>query len=163
MSIYWEIKRESPTGVKISNLIKEMDVISTEIKKLCDDIGTKQYQRGHNTAGIVAVRFEEEPDMNLYKYYLKEKKLYSPRLSTKIGKALQKRFDDCGFIARGSLDKLVGNAEFIYSVGFSEFDSCFVITTREKWHSNKNFNLTDDCKEIKWSEFTKLEEEDNKN
>ena len=160
MGIYWKIDKTSNTGKEIKKVLEEFKAINKRIKTLCDEFGTETYNTGYQTAGIVAMKFDKEPDMSMFKYYDKAKRLYAPKKSTKAGKSLLKRFEACGSLPRDVIDKIVGNEEFLYTCGFEEKQECYVISTRDKWHDNPKFKLTEDCKEIKWSDYKELKELD---
>ena len=155
-TIYYKTLKTSDTGRKFQDLVDKAKIIQLEIETFCAAINaTKKYAyKGIMATGLGAVEFIESPDMKLWKKYPSLEGYYTPRLSSKEGKELQKKFYSFETIKKFAVNDIIGLKAFLYTCGYYNDtpSGFFGFMIESSW----NHTMPADCVEITFGEFEKL-------
>lgn len=149
------IKKSSATGKKIANIFTRADEAWEQEKKIVSSFGAEQFSRRSDCmgGGITSLRFEEVPDMRVWKEHGQYHNHYSPRRNTKKGMEIQDMFDAVPMVKRFDLDEVLGNNDPFRSMGFIRGSGeYFGFTIGDDW----NIDLPDDAKEVTVAEYKKI-------
>ena len=160
-SIYFKTDRASETGVKMQNLIDKGKTIQEEILKYVKELGgTEYYLRSGRSVfhtGIIGVEFKDQPDMKIWKKFPDYIKYYKPRLSSKIGKEIDKKLQSFERIEKEDINEVIGLSDFVRFCGFGNGSETFGFQTDSEW----NHTMPEDCIEITFTEYKKLFSDEN--
>mgnify|MGYP006444623869 CR=1 FL=1 len=151
--MYFKTFRISDTGKKFKKVEEKASKAFEDQKLLADELGFKSWREGYWQAfgGISCVHFDNEPDAKLWKKNLDG---YLPKLNTKAGKELQKKFDDLTSVSYDELNKCVGfdGAPFKHiGVNFNH-KNFYGFAVGDDW----DFKVPEDCEEITLTEYKYL-------
>lgn len=152
--MYYKTKITSETGQKIKAVWdRRNEVYYLEIA-LAKAIGFEQWSHWQCCliGDISFVHFPGnfEIDTKVWKKFTDVKNAWCPRLNTKVGKAMQKRFDDIPTIPAEELGKAVGFDDKFKHPGFLLGRKDFYYFNME---DNWKYTCPEDCKEILASEY----------
>lgn len=157
-TLYYKTLKNSPTGVKIQSLINKGYEIEAEINKYMDELGAgREYMMKGRCVfgtGVCGVKFLQEPDMKIWKKHVGYENYYRPRLSSKIGKEIQEKFDSFDIIDRDEIGDAFGFEKFGSNPGYSEKKDSqyFGIAMDSDW----NFTMPEEFTEITFTEYINL-------
>ena len=155
--MYYITRKNSETGKKMQELLDKTSAIRKEISEYLKLLGAnpKSWVSSDkyffNT--VIAVLFESEPDMKIWKVFKNFPNSYQPRITTYEGKKIQAKFDSIEAIDRVDLNRIVGFGQVFQHVGFdlgSKDYFCFML--REDWRHT----MPEDCEEITYKRYLEL-------
>lgn len=156
--MYYITRKNSETGKKMQELLDKASAIRKEISEYLKLLGAnpKSWVSSDkyffNTV-VIAVLFESEPDMKIWKVFKNFPNSYQPRITTYEGKKIQAKLDSIEAIDRVDLNRIVGFGQVFQHVGFdlgSKDYFCFML--REDWAHN----MPEDCEEITYKRYLEL-------
>ena len=156
--MYYITRKNSETGKKMQELLDKASAIRKEISEYLKLLGAnpKSWVSSDkyffNTV-VIAVLFESEPDMKIWKVFKNFPNSYQPRITTYEGKKIQAKLDSIEAIDRVDLNRIVGFAQVFQHVGFdlgSKDYFCFML--REDWRHT----MPEDCEEITYKRYLEL-------
>ena len=111
--MYYITRKNSETGKKMQELLDKASAIRKEISEYLELIGakSKQWVSSNNylfNTGVMAVFFDKEPDLKIWKEFKKIPNSYQPRMTSYEGKRIQAKFDSIEAIDRVDLNRIVG-------------------------------------------------------
>ena len=156
--MYYITRKNSETGKKMQELLDKASAIRKEISEYLKLLGAnpKSWVSSDkyffNTV-VIAVLFESEPDMKIWKVFKNFPNSYQPRITTYEGKKIQAKLDSIEAIDRVDLNRIVGFEQVFQHVGFdlgSKDYFCFML--REDWRHT----MPEDCEEITYKRYLEL-------
>lgn len=155
--LYYKTKKDSDTGNKMQNLLDKGKAIKDDIYNYVDEIGaTKKYMMIGGSVfgtGIIGVEFTTTPDDKIWKKFPGYNGYYKPRLSSTVGKQIEAKFYSFGRIDRKDLNEVIGLESFLSHCGYAyNSKDFFGFEVESKW----NHKMPEDCKEITFTEYSKL-------
>lgn len=156
--MYYITRKNSETGKKMQELLDKASAIRKEISEYLKLLGAnpKSWVSSDkyffNTV-VIAVLFESEPDMKIWKVFKNFPNSYQPRITTYEGKKIQAKLDSIEAIDRVDLNRIVGFGQVFQHVGFdlgSKDYFCFML--REDWRHT----MPEDCEEITYKRYLEL-------
>ena len=125
--MYYITRKNSETGKKMQELLDKASAIRKEISEYLELIGAKSNQwvssdKYFFNTGVMAVVFDKEPDLKIWKEFKKIPNCYRPRMTSYEGKKIQSKFQSIGVIDRVDLNKVVGFEQVFQHVGLLWFD-----------------------------------------
>jgi len=126
--------------------------------KIAHDLGFKQFYNAYGVAfgGISAVRFDKEPDLNVWK--VNKDGVATPRKSTKEGKLIDKMFKKLQTIPIEDLNSIVNVDYDFQRIGFNFSHSDLI--GFEVWDNVKefqpNWKAPKDCEEVTKNKYNQL-------
>ena len=156
--MYYITRKNSETGKKMQALLDKASAIRKEISDYLKLVGANpnQWVSSDNyffNTGVIAVIFEKEPDLKIWKEFKKIPNSYQPRITTYEGKKIQEKLDSIEAIDRVDLNRIVGFGQVFQHVGFdlgSKDYFCFML--REDWRHT----MPEDCEEITYKRYLEL-------
>lgn len=157
--MYFKIHKESKTGIEIQKIADKKQACFEAAKQLVKELGAVRWRPSSDWSnilgGISQVEFEEEPDPKVWK---KEKGSYmefSPRLTDKEGKNIQKKFNRLPVVKRKEYISIFGMTDITQTPSLIEgHDQYFFIA----FGLDLKYIMPEDVEEIKGSEFKELTE-----
>lgn len=144
--------RDSETGNKFSSLEKKRHRCFDQVVNLSKKYGFSKWRPEYSVGfgGISTCYFDQEPCMKTWRR-LKSKMEYKPRLSTKLGKAVQNEFDQLETISFAQFNDCIGFDGGEYScIGFSFTNTeLFGFSLVDYWGAI----IPEDCKEVTKIEY----------
>lgn len=156
--IYYKTERTSETGKKIQHLIDRAAKSVAEIEKFVAELNadprylmSDRYILG---TGIVGLKFQEEPDMKVWKDFKGFPTYYSPRSSSKEGKLIKAKMDAFEKVEKSEIGDAVGIDDFFKRPGLSIGNSpvFFGIKIDADW----KHKMPKDCIEVTATEYNSL-------
>ena len=156
--MYYITRKNSETGKKMQELLDKASAIRKEISEYLKLLGANpnQWVSSDNyffNTGVIAVIFDKEPDLKIWKVFINFPISYQPRMTSYEGKKIQTKFDSIEAIDRVDLNKVVGFEQVFQHVGFdlgSKDYFCFML--REDWRHT----MPEDCEEITYKRYIEL-------
>ena len=156
--MYYITRKNSETGKKMQELLDKASAIRKEISEYLKLVGANpnQWVSSDNyffNTGVIAVVFDKEPDLKIWKVFKNFPNSYQPRITTYEGKKIQAKFDSIEAIDRVDLNRIVGFGQVFQHVGFdlgSKDYFCFML--REDWRHT----MPEDCEEITYKRYLEL-------
>lgn len=156
--MYYITRKNSETGKKMQELLDKASAIRKEISEYLKLLGANPNQwvssdKYFFNTGVMAVVFDKEPDLKIWKEFKKIPNCYQPRMTSYEGKKIQSKFQSIGVIDRVDLNEVVGFEQVFQHVGFdlgSKDYFCFML--REDWAHN----MPEDCEEITYKRYLEL-------
>ena len=156
--MYYITRKNSETGKKMQELLDKASAIRKEISEYLKLLGAnpKSWVSSDNyffNTGVIAVIFDKEPDLKIWKEFKKIPNSYQPRITTYEGKKIQAKLDSIEAIDRVDLNRIVGFGQVFQHVGFdlgSKDYFCFML--REDWRHT----MPEDCEEITYKRYLEL-------
>lgn len=156
--MYYITPKTSDTGKKMQELFKKAADIRNEISDYLKLIGANPNKwvssdKYFFNTGVIAVVFDKEPDLKIWKEFKKIPNSYQPRMTSYEGKKIQSKFQSIGVIDRVDLNEVVGFEQVFQHVGFdlgSKDYFCFML--QEDW----NHTMPEDCEEITYAKYLEL-------
>ena len=156
--MYYITRKNSETGKKMQELLDKASAIRKEISEYLELIGANPNQwvssdKYFFNTGVMAVVFDKEPDLKIWKEFKKIPNCYRPRMTSYEGKKIQSKFQSIGVIDRVDLNEVVGFKQVFQHVGFdlgSKDYFCFML--REEWQHT----MPEDCEEITYKLYLEL-------
>lgn len=156
--IYYKTKKTSATGQKIQNLIDRACNAVSEINQFVDELNSdRKYLMSDRCilgTGIAGLRFAEEPDLKIWKKFQRYPGYYSPRMSSKQGKAIQQKMNAFHRVERSEIGEAIGLNDFFKKPGLNiiKDSEYFGIIIDADW----NHTMPGDCIEITATEYNSL-------
>ena len=156
--MYYITQKNSETGKKMQELLDKASVIRKEISEYLELIGANPNQwvssdKYFFNTGVMAVVFDKEPDLKIWKEFKKIPNSYQPTMTSYEGKKIQSKLDSIEAIDRVDLNRIVGFGQVFQHVGFdlgSKDYFCFML--REEWQHT----MPEDCEEITYKRYLEL-------
>ena len=156
--MYYITRTNSETGKKMQELLDKASAIRKEISEYLKLLGAnpKSCVSSDNyffNTGVIAVVFDKEPDLKIWKVFKNFPNSYQPRITTYEGKKIQAKLDSIEAIDRVDLNRIVGFGQVFQHVGFdlgSKDYFCFML--REDWRHT----MPEDCEEITYKRYLEL-------
>ena len=156
--MYYITRKNSETGKKMQELLDKASAIRKEISEYLKLVGANPNQWVSSdkylfNTGVMAVFFDKEPDLKIWKEFKKIPNSYQPRMTSYEGKKIQAKFDSIEAIDRVDLNRIVGFGQVFQHVGFdlgSKDYFCFML--REEW----KHTMPEDCEEITYKRYLEL-------
>ena len=156
--MYYITRKNSETGKKMQALLDKASAIRKEISEYLKLLGANpnQWVSSDNyffNTGVIAVVFDKEPDLKIWKEFKNFPNSYQPRITTYEGKKIQAKLDSIEAIDRVDLNRIVGFGQVFQHVGFdlgSKDYFCFML--REDWRHT----MPEDCEEITYKRYLEL-------
>ena len=156
--MYYITRKNSETGKKMQELLDKASAIRKEISEYLKLVGANPNQwvsseKYFFNTGVMAVVFDKEPDLKIWKEFKKSPNCYRPRMTSYEGKKIQTKFDSIEAIDRVDLNRIVGFGQVFQHVGFdlgSKEYFCFML--REDWCHT----MPEDCEEITYKRYLEL-------
>lgn len=152
--MYYKTLKSTKTGKKFEELVVKIQETSAEQKRLCTKYGFEQY-RPHGFyawGGFSSCIFKVAPNKKDWKNVFDSKDEWMPRLTSNVGKAIQKEFEAMPAVTRKELNSCIGFNQHFKSIGFDWCDTHFGFSVKEDW----GVKVPSDCEEITKTEFNKL-------
>lgn len=150
--------RTSETGKKLALVEQKVKDAHKACIALAEEIGFEQWRQEYLVVagGISAVQFPKgtNVDTTIWKNENKSKTEWSPRLTSKEGKALQARFNALPVVRANELNDCIDwDAPFMKNIGVAFGNTeYFGITVREEWE----VKMPTDCEEVTISKYKEL-------
>lgn len=149
----FKVLKTSKIGNNITNILKKADECREAQIKLSKELGFKSWRGGYWSAwgGISCVFFDNTPDTKLWK---KQDDGWFPKLNSKAGKELGKKFDELPRVSRRELNDTIDFKE----PGFEKIglnwsnDNYYGVMAQDDWGIVSN----DELIEITNTEFNLL-------
>ena len=111
--MYYITRKNSETGKKMQELLDKASAIRKEISEYLKLVGANpnQWVSSDNyffNTGVIAVFFDKEPDLKIWREFKKIPNCYQPRMTSYEGKKIQSKFQSIGEIDRVDLNEVVG-------------------------------------------------------
>lgn len=154
MTRYYQIPKESATGLKITEILNRQKHFSEKLKAFLEKYGAERYVAfDRYFAGIDGVRFKERPNQENWKKGPVDG-YYQPKKNPK-DKALRQEWDELGAMAvpRFDLDKAIGGSDFFKMAGFHFKLNGFYIAVIDDTGS---YQIPSDCAEISNIEYATI-------
>ena len=156
--MYYITRKNSETGKKMQELLDKASAIRKEISEYLKLVGANpnQWVSSDNyffNTGVIAVVFDKEPDLKIWKEFKKIPNCYQPRMTSYEGKKIQSKFDSIEAIDRVDLNRIVGFGQVFQHVGFNLNSTdyfCFML--QEEWQHT----MPEDCEEITYAKYLEL-------
>lgn len=155
--MYFKVHKESETGIKIQKIIDKKQACFDAAKQLVKELGAVRWRPSADWSnilgGISQVEFEEEPDPKVWK---KEKGCYmefSPRLTDKEGKKIQKKFNSLPVVKRKEYISIFGMTDITKTPGLIEGHGQFFFIS---FGLDLEYDMPEDVEEITGSQFKRL-------
>ena len=156
--MYYITRKNSETGKKMQELLDKASAIRKQISEYLKLLGANPNQwvcsdKYFFNTGVIAVVFDKEPDLKIWKEFKKIPNSYQPRMTSYEGKKIQSKFQSIGVIDRVDLNEVVGFGQVFQHVGFdlgSKDYFCFML--REEWQHT----MPEDCEEITYTKYLEL-------
>ncbi len=154
--IYYKTAKTSKYGKKFQALIDLGKSVETQILEFMIEIDAEPpyLKRGGHIfhTGVFAAKFSQEPDLKVWKKVPGFPDYYQPRMSSKIGKELELKFDAFPKIEEEEIGKIFGYDEFLHRPGYNIGKEFFGIVMLSEW----KHTMPKEFKEITFSEYGKL-------
>lgn len=153
--MYFITKKSSETGKKFQSINKRATICVNAAHAILDRLGATEYcpKRWSAWGGIEIVVFENEPDMKIWKKHNDVINGYTPRMSSKEGKAIREEFDSLPTVDWDELNACIGFDGDFKKIGFDpNNDEYFAFTIKEDW----DVKIPSDCEEITTSKYKEL-------
>lgn len=155
--------KTSVTGKKLVALSEKMDRCNEARAVFLNELGVDRFTIPYKViaGGLRSVEFKEFPDMKSWKVDKQLHGCYMPRISSKSGKVIQKRFEDLPVVQGGELNKCIGFDSIFSTIGFFYSHPKYIgfEVPSSSPFQNVGFKAPNDCKEITMTEYEKLKNE----
>lgn len=148
-------KRSSETGKKFEELEKRKNEVWGKIKQLGEELGFQNFcSSSLFSLNIAAVKFDHQPDLKTFKKSsISRENMYEPRLSTKAGKEIAKKFKDCGSISQREINACIGYKNLFRTIGYDFSNKEFIgFEVKENW----KVKVPEDCTEVTVTDYNNL-------
>lgn len=150
-------KRTSETGKKLAAFQQKLIDQTRAQKALATELGFQKWSQWSFTGKIASVQFPEghEVDIKLWKPSRDRKNFWTPRLTTKAGKELEKKFESSPGVHSTEINECVGYEEDGWENAGASFSNPEFIGFTIGDGFNGKLTLPEDCWEVTVSEYEK--------
>lgn len=144
--MFYKTLKTTATGRKFADLLLKIDAAHAAQVALCEKYGIETFRASsfYLWGGFSAVLFNVAPNTKDWKNVYGAKDEWMPKLSSSVGKAVQKEFDALPVVTRKELNACVGFNNHFKHIGFNFCDTHFGFTDVADW----SLKIPDDCEEI---------------
>jgi len=152
MDLYYKIPKESETGKKFTSVFLRVDEVQETVNKVLDKYGFQEY-RSHSIAGDIWCFCTPVAELDM-KMWRKREDGYTPRKSTKAGRALAEEIEKNPSVSRKALNSCIGFDNGFSQIGFNrnKKGAYYGLILIDSW----KIKVPGDCIEITGSEYKSI-------